>query len=330
MTRTGNTDHTPILEVEGLKVYFPIKGGLLARQIGLVRAVDGVSFTVTKGETLGLVGESGCGKTTLGRAILRLVPLTAGAVRLEGEDLARMDRANLRQNRHKMQMIFQDPAGCLDPRMTVGEIIGEPLENFAIGTPRERSRRIQELLNMVGLHPGHRNYYPHQMSGGMRQRVGIARALAPNPVIIVADEPVSALDVSIQSQILNLLKSLQEQLNLTYLFIAHNLSVVKHVSDRVAVMYLGRIVEISDSEVLYNNPMHPYTQSLFSAIPIPDPEIERRRKRILLEGEVPSPLNPPPGCRFHPRCYRVQNICREQLPELVELEKEHYVACHYP
>ena len=322
--------HLPVLEVEGLKVHFPIKGGLLGRQFGTVRAVDGVSFVVRRGETLGLVGESGCGKTTLGRAILRLVPLTAGAVRLEGEDLASLDRRTLRQRRRKMQMVFQDPAGCLDPRMTVGEIISEPLQNYASGTAQDRVRRVQELLKLVGLHPAHRNYYPHQMSGGMRQRVGIARALALDPVVVVADEPVSALDVSIQAQVLNLMSSLQEKLNLTYIFIAHNLSVVKHISDRVAVMYLGRLVEVGASEILYRRPLHPYTRALFSAIPVPDPEVERGRRRALLEGEVPSPINPPEGCRFHPRCPRAEEICREEPPELRELESDHLVACHFP
>lgn len=325
-----STQHSPVLEVQGLKVHFSIRGGLLGRQTGAVRAVDGVSFAVRRGETLGLVGESGCGKTTLGRAILRLIPLTAGVVRLEGENLAGLDRTALRERRRRMQMVFQDPAGCLNPRMTVGDIIAEPLENFAVGSLQDRVRRVQELLKLVGLHPAHRNYYPHQLSGGMRQRVGIARALALDPVVVVADEPVSALDVSIQAQVLNLMSSLQERLNLAYIFIAHNLSVVKHVSNRVAVMYLGRLVELGASDNLYRNPLHPYTQALFSAIPIPDPEAERLRQRTLLEGEVPSPLNPPEGCRFHPRCPRAREICREQLPDLVELESDHYVACHCP
>lgn len=325
-----STQHSPVLDVDGLKVYFPVKGGLLGRQTGVVRAVDGVSFTLQRGETLGLVGESGCGKTTLGRAILRLVPLTEGSVKLEGQDLARLDRRVLRERRRRIQMVFQDPAGCLDPRMTVGEIIAEPLDNYEVGSNHERVHRVQELLKLVGLHPAHRNYYPHQLSGGMRQRVGIARALALDPVAVVADEPVSALDVSIQAQVLNLMSSLQESLNLAYLFIAHNLSVVKHVSHRVAVMYLGRLVELGASGDLYRNPVHPYTQALFSAIPIPDPQAELHRQRTLLEGEVPSPLNPPSGCRFHPRCRRAKAICREQLPRLAELESGHYVACHCP
>jgi len=323
------TQH-PVLEVERLKVHFPIKGGLLGRQTGVVQAVDGVSFSLQRGETLGLVGESGCGKTTLGRAILRLVPLTEGSVRLEGEDLARLDRHTLRERRRRMQMVFQDPAGCLDPRMTVGEIIAEPLKNYQICCSRDRVRRVQDLLKLVGLHPAHSNYYPHQLSGGMRQRVGIARALALDPAVVVADEPVSALDVSIQAQVLNLMSSLQERLNLAYLFIAHNLSVVKHVSHRVAVMYLGRLVELGESVALYKNPVHPYTQALFSAIPIPDPNAERLRQRTLLEGEVPSPIDPPGGCRFHPRCPRTKAICREISPELVELEADHQVACHNP
>ncbi len=324
------THDSPVLEVEGLKVHFPVRGGLLGRQTGLVRAVDGVSFALRRGETLGLVGESGCGKTTLGRAILRLVPLAGGEVRLEGEDLAGLDRTALRERRRRIQMVFQDPAGCLNPRMTVGDIIAEPLENFAVGSARDRDRRVQELLKLVGLHPAHRNYYPHQLSGGMRQRVGIARALALDPVVVVADEPVSALDVSIQAQVLNLMNSLQERLDLAYLFIAHNLSVVKHVSHRVAVMYLGRLVELGSSEDLYRNPLHPYTRALFSAIPIPDPLAELQRQGTLLEGEVPSPLNPPMGCRFHPRCRQAKEICREQLPELLELESGHYAACHCP
>lgn len=329
MTNMADVNHNVVLHVERLKVYFPINGGLLSHQVGSVRAVDDVSFTIQKGETLGLVGESGCGKTTLGRAILRLVPLTAGAVKLEGEDLAQMDRAELRRRRLKMQMVFQDPASSLNPRMTVGEIINEPLQNFASGTRQERSHRIQELMNLVGLNTACQNCYPHQLSGGMRQRVGIARALALNPLLVVADEPVSALDVSIQAQILNLMQSLQERLGLTYLFIAHNLGVVKHVSSRVAVMYLGRLVEIGDSDKLYSNPLHPYTRALFSAMPAPDPDIERRRQRTVLQGEVPSPLNPPSGCRFHPRCPRAKDICCEQLPDLMEEDKGHYVACHY-
>lgn len=317
-----------LLKVEGLKMYFPITQGIiLQRQVGSIKAVDGVDFYIRRGETLGLVGESGCGKSTTGRAILQLYRPTAGHVYFEGVDLTQLKGEQLRRQRRKMQMIFQDPYASLNPRMTVGNIIGEPLEVHNIARGKEKRERVMELLQVVGLNPYFINRYPHEFSGGQRQRIGIARALAVNPDFIVCDEPISALDVSIQAQIINLLEELQEQFGLTYLFIAHDLSVVRHISDRVAVMYLGKIVEMTDRDTLYTNPLHPYTQALLSAVPIPDPVVEAKRQRIILEGDVPSPANPPKGCRFCTRCPRVMDICREQEPEFKDVGNEHYVAC---
>jgi len=320
----------PLLEVSGLKMHFPItKGIIFQRQVGAIKAVDGINFTMFKGETLGLVGESGCGKSTTGRAILQLYRPTAGDVVFEGKDLTKTKGEELRKMRRRMQMIFQDPYASLNPRMTVGSIIGEPLEVHGIGsTKRERQERVQELLKIVGLNPYFVNRYPHEFSGGQRQRIGVARALAVNPAFIVCDEPISALDVSIQAQIINLLEDLQDELELTYLFIAHDLSVVRHISDRIAVMYLGKIVELADRDELYANPMHPYTQALLSAVPIPDPSVETQRKRIILEGDVPSPANPPKGCNFSTRCPRVMDICREKDPEFIEHSPGHWVACY--
>ncbi len=320
----------PLLEVSGLKMHFPItKGIIFQRQVGAIKAVDGINFTMFKGETLGLVGESGCGKSTTGRAILQLYRPTAGDVIFEGKDLTKTKGEELRKMRRRMQMIFQDPYASLNPRMTVGSIIGEPLEVHGIGsTKRERQERVQELLKIVGLNPYFVNRYPHEFSGGQRQRIGVARALAVNPAFIVCDEPISALDVSIQAQIINLLEDLQDELELTYLFIAHDLSVVRHISDRIAVMYLGKIVELADRDELYTNPMHPYTQALLSAVPIPDPSVETQRKRIILEGDVPSPANPPKGCNFSTRCPRVMDICREKDPEFIEHSPGHWVACY--
>jgi oligopeptide transport system ATP-binding protein len=317
-----------LLKVEGLKMYFPITQGIiLQRQVGSIKAVDGIDFYIRRGETLGLVGESGCGKSTTGRAILQLYRPTAGHVYFEGVDLTQMKGEQLRRQRRKMQMIFQDPYASLNPRMTVGNIIGEPLEVHNIARGKEKRERVMELLQVVGLNPYFINRYPHEFSGGQRQRIGIARALAVNPDFIVCDEPISALDVSIQAQIINLLEELQEQFGLTYLFIAHDLSVVRHISDRVAVMYLGKIVEMTDRDTLYTNPLHPYTQALLSAVPIPDPVVESKRQRIILEGDVPSPANPPKGCRFCTRCPRVMDICREREPEFKDVGNEHYVAC---
>ena len=324
------TTGTTLIDVKGLKVHFPIKGGILNRTVATVKAVDGVDLFVPRGETLGLVGESGCGKSTTGRAILQLIRPTAGSVSFEGVDLTKLSNDQVRRKRSEMQMIFQDPYGSLDPRFTVGQIISEPLENFKRGNQKEVREEVGHLLEVVGLNPYYVNRFPHEFSGGQRQRIGIARALALHPKLVIADEPVSALDVSIQAQVLNLLKDLQEKFGLTYLFVAHNLSVVKHISDRVAVMYLGRVAELADSEELYKMPLHPYTQALLSAIPVPDPEIESRRKRIILEGDVPSPVNPPSGCNFHPRCWKAQQICREVIPPLEAKQPNHYAACHFP
>lgn len=318
-----------LLDVRNLKMHFPITRGIIfQREVGAIKAVDGLDFTMFQGETLGLVGESGCGKSTTGRAILQLYRPTEGQVIFEGKDLTQTKGEELRRMRRRMQMIFQDPYASLNPRMTVGSIIGEPLEVHGIGnTRKERQERVQELLKIVGLNPYFVNRYPHEFSGGQRQRIGVARALAVNPAFIVCDEPISALDVSIQAQIINLLEDLQEELGLTYLFIAHDLSVVRHISDRIAVMYLGRIVELADRDELYENPMHPYTQALLSAVPIPDPQIERNRQRIILEGDVPSPANPPKGCNFSTRCPRVMDICRQEDPPFKEYSAGHYTAC---
>jgi peptide/nickel transport system ATP-binding protein/oligopeptide transport system ATP-binding protein len=314
-----------LIEVKDLVKYFPVRGGVLQRVMAWVKAVDGVSFTIRKGETLGLVGESGCGKTTVGRAMLRLVEPTAGSVQFDGTDVLALRGSSLKSMRRNMQIIFQDPYSSLDPRMTIGESVGEGLRIHGIGTREERRGVVLDTLRKVGLEAYHSRRYPHEFSGGQRQRIGIARALALRPKFIVADEPVSALDVSIQSQVLNILKDLQEEFHLTYLFIAHNMSVVEHVSDRVAVMYLGKIVELAPQEELFRNPLHPYTQALMSAIPMPDPRL--RRQRILLPGDVPSPLNPPSGCRFHPRCPVAISHCAVQEPRLTEVSPEHWVAC---
>lgn len=319
-----------LLEVNDLKMHFPItRGVIFQRQVGAIKAVDGLDFTLYRGETLGLVGESGCGKSTTGRAILQLHRPTDGAVLFEGKDLTKTKGEELRKMRRRMQMIFQDPYASLNPRMTVGSIIGEPLEVHGIGTSRkDRQERVQALLKTVGLNPYFVNRYPHEFSGGQRQRIGIARALAVNPAFIVCDEPISALDVSIQAQIINLLEDLQDELDLTYLFIAHDLSVVRHISDRIAVMYLGKIVELADRDELYANPKHPYTQALLSAVPIPDPQIENQRRRIILEGDVPSPANPPKGCNFSTRCPRVMDVCRQQDPPFKDYGNGHYAACY--
>ena len=318
-----------LLDVRNLKMHFPITRGIIfQRQVGAIKAVDGDNFQLFKGETLGMVGESGCGKSTTGRAILQLYRPTAGEVIFEGKELTQTKGEELRRTRRRMQMIFQDPYASLNPRMTVGSIIGEPLEVHNIGSGRkDRQERVQELLKIVGLNPYFVNRYPHEFSGGQRQRIGVARALAVNPSFIVADEPISALDVSIQAQIINLMEDLQSELDLTYLFIAHDLSVVRHIADRIAVMYLGKIVELADSEELYINPKHPYTQALLSAVPIPDPSIENHRQRIILEGDVPSPADPPLGCNFSTRCPRVMDICREQDPEFKDYGSGHYAAC---
>jgi oligopeptide transport system ATP-binding protein len=316
-----------LVEVRGLKMWFPIMRGILQRHVADVKAVDGLNFDVYQGETLGLVGESGCGKSTTGRSILQLYKPTAGSVLFEGHDLVKMKGEELRKMRRRMQMIFQDPYASLNPRMTVGSIVAEPLEVHNIGTKVERTDRVRELLKVVGLNPYFINRYPHEFSGGQRQRIGVARALAVNPAFIVCDEPISALDVSIQAQVINLLEDLQEQFGLTYLFIAHDLSVVRHISDRIAVMYLGKIMELADRDELYRNPMHPYSQALLSAVPIPDPVIEEKRQRIILEGDVPSPVNPPKGCNFCTRCPKVLDICKAQEPEFRDYGGDHWVAC---
>jgi len=318
-----------LVEVKDLKKYFPITRGIIfQRRVGDIKAVDGISFDIRRGETLGLVGESGCGKSTTGRTILQLYRPTAGKVHMEGRDLTTLRGNALRRMRQRMQMIFQDPYASLNPRMTVGNIIGEPLEVHGVARGTEKRERVQELLRLVGLNPYFVNRYPHEFSGGQRQRIGIARALALNPTFIVCDEPISSLDVSIQAQVVNLLEDLQSQFGLTYLFIAHDLSMVRHISDRVAVMYLGKIVELTDRDSLYMNPLHPYTEALLSAVPIPDPVVEERRQRIILEGDVPSPANPPQGCNFNTRCPLVMDICRQEEPEFKEVGGDHRVACY--
>jgi oligopeptide transport system ATP-binding protein len=318
-----------ILEVKNLKMYFPVGSGFLSRKpVGYVKAVDDVSFTVKRGETLGLVGESGCGKTTTGRCILQLYKATAGQVIFDGQDLTSMNSKTMRGMRREMQVIFQDPYSSLNPRMTAGNIIGEPLiVHGLVANKTEYRNKVAELLTNVGLNPYMADRFPHEFSGGQRQRIGVARALSVSPKFIVADEPVSALDVSIQAQIINLLEDLQEQFNLTYLFIAHDLSVVRHISDRVGVMYLGHLVEMAERNEIYRNPIHPYTKALLSAVPIPDPVLDAQRERVLLTGEVPSPLNPPSGCVFHPRCPVADDTCSQILPELREVETDHYSAC---
>ena len=322
-----------LLEVRDLKKHFPIRTGVLKRTTGYVYAVDGVSLDVEKGETMGLVGESGGGKSTVGRTLLRLTPATGGNVTFEGIDVMKASRNEMQKLRRDMQVVFQDPYASLNPRMRVRNIVGEALTIHDIGTEAERKQRVAELLETVGLSAEHAERYPHEFSGVQRQRIGVARALALNPKLIVLDEPVSALDVSIRAQVLNLLEDLQDEFDLTYLFVSHDLSVVKHISDRVAVMYLGKLVEISDSAVLYDRPQHPYTEALLSAVPIPDPHTERSRKRIVLEGDVPSPANPPKGCVFHPRCPRAQEICSTAMPTLAftgDAGERHEVACYFP
>ncbi len=318
-----------LVTVSDMRVYFPVTAGLIfQRKVADVKAVDGISFAIRKGETLGLVGESGCGKSTTGRAILQLYRPTTGTVNFDGHELTKLKSGDLRRFRRRMQMIFQDPYASLNPRMSVGSIIAEPLAIHNLAKGKARKDRVQELLRIVGLNPYYANRYPHEFSGGQRQRIGIARALAVEPQFIVADEPVSALDVSIQAQIINLMEDLQNDFNLTYLFIAHDLSVVRHISDRVAVMYLGRIAELADRNELYENPLHPYTKALLSAVPVPDPSVELKRERIILTGDVPSPLRPPPGCNFHTRCPIAIEVCREQVPEFREMGRDHFVACH--
>lgn len=324
------TEDNVLLRVEHLTKHFPITRGIvIQRQIGAVQAVDNVSFSIRTGETLGLVGESGCGKSTTGRTIIQLYKATSGKVFYRDKELTNLRGDDLRMVRRNMQFIFQDPYASLNPRMTVGDIVGEPLEVHGIEKSRQKRReRVQELLRLVGLNPYFINRYPHEFSGGQRQRIGVARALALQPEFIVCDEPISALDVSIQAQVVNLLEELQNKFGLTYLFIAHDLSMVRHISDRTAVMYLGKVVELSTQAELYSHPLHPYTQALLSAVPIPDPVAERKRQRIILKGDVPSPVNPPKGCRFHPRCPLAQQVCKEAEPEWREAAPDHWVACH--
>lgn len=315
-----------LLTVKGLKKYYPIKKGILKKTVGYIKAVDGVDFSIRRGETFGLVGESGCGKTTIGKSILRLIEVSGGEMIFDGKRFLELDKEELRRERRHIQMIFQDPYGSLNPRLTVGELISEPMLKHGIFESKESLNRVKELMEIVGLNPKHYKRYPHEFSGGQRQRIGVARALSVNPKLIVCDEPVSALDVSIQSQILNLLEDLQSQFGVAYLFIAHGMAAVKHISARVGVMYLGKIVEIAKTDYIFDDCFHPYTKALMSAIPIPD--VSEKRERIILQGEVPNPLNPPSGCRFHPRCVSAKEICREKEPELRELTPDHFVACH--
>lgn len=316
----------PLLDVRNLKKYYPIKGGVLSKRLGYVYAVDGVSFSLREGESLGLVGESGCGKSTTALTILRLIEPTEGSILFQGKDICQIDPKEMRSIRRDMQIIFQDPYGSLDPRKTVERIIGEPLDVFRMGTKEERRERVAYLLRKVGLSPEHARRYPHEFSGGQRQRIGIARALALNPKLIIGDEPVSALDVSIQAQVINLLEDIQKEFKLSYLIIAHDLAVVEHICDRIAVMYLGRIVEVAKDRELYTSPLHPYTIALLSAVPALDPDVSK--KRILLEGDVPNPARPPSGCHFHTRCPRKMEECKTRIPELTEVRGDHFVACH--
>src|SRR5215467_2879397 len=327
----ANGDGELLLRAEHVKKYFPIRSGvLLQREVGRVHAVDDVSIDLRAGETLGLVGESGCGKSTLARCIARVYPLTGGSVIFEGQDISRLSRRRLRPVRRELQLVFQDPYASLNPRKRVGEILSDPLRIHRSGNRGEVKRRVRELLELVGLSPEHINRYPHEFSGGQRQRIGVARALALHPKLIIADEPVSALDVSIRAQVINLLDDLQDELGLTYIFVAHDLGVVRHVSDRIAVMYLGKIVEISPAEELYQRPVHPYTEALLSAVPIPDPDLSASTQHIVLEGDVPSPISPPTGCRFHPRCRYATEICTTDEPALVQHGPDHLAACHHP
>lgn len=328
MATLAQSSSEQLIEVKDLRMHFPVTQGIIfQRRVGTVKAVDGVSFTIKRGETLGLVGESGCGKSTTGRAILQLYRPTSGQVLFQGVDLTTLRGNDLRHMRRRVQMIFQDPYASLNPRMTVGDIIAEPIRVHKLREGRAVRERVEELLHLVGLNPAFANRYPHEFSGGQRQRIGIARALAVEPDFVVCDEPVSALDVSIQAQVVNLLEELQDKLGLTYLFIAHDLSVVNHISDRVAVMYLGKVVELAEGPKLYSMPLHPYTQALLSAVPIPDPKVEQQRRRIILEGDVPSPLNPPSGCHFHTRCPIAIQKCREEEPPFVDYGNGHFAAC---
>ncbi|MFL5959243.1 MAG: ABC transporter ATP-binding protein [Gaiellaceae bacterium] len=330
LEQASESGETPLLEVRHVKKYFPIRKGVLQREVARVHAVDDVTFAVREGETLGLVGESGCGKSTLGRTIVRLLEPTDGEIVFQGTPIQRLGTRRLRPLRREMQMVFQDPYASLNPRKRVGTIVSDPMRIHDLGNRTEQKRRVGEILETVGLSPEHYNRFPHEFSGGQRQRIGIARALALRPKLIIADEPVSALDVSIQSQMLNLLDDLQNEFQLTYIFIAHDLGVVRHVSDRIAVMYLGKIVELSPAEELYSRPIMPYTEALLSAVPIPDPDLAEKRERIVLEGDVPSPIDPPSGCRFHPRCRYATDVCQQIEPPLVDYGNGHLAACHHP